>query len=248
MGVPARCCTQAAATIAPMCGRYSHRFKWQQLQRLMRLLSWPSEELPLRYNVPPSAVAPLVRLNERGERVGTMLRWGFVPAGVDDPDSSQVQSLARGETVRTSPMFRESFAQRRCIVPVSGVYEWQRGVTPKQPFWLGRRDREPFGLAGIWNRWAWGQRVIEAFAIITVGPNRMMEKVHDRMPVILAPDDYALWLDTGPAGVEEARQLLSPMDDAAFEVHPVSPRVNSTANDDAGLEQPFTPPQQGLFG
>jgi putative SOS response-associated peptidase YedK len=139
--------------------------------------------------------------------------------------------------VTERPAFRAAFRARRCIVPASGFYEWRRrGGGPKQPHLIRRKDGEPMGFAGLWEAWrdpASGEELVTC-AIITCEPNALMAELHDRMPVILDPDDYDAWLDPERGGLE----LLRPCPAEWLEAVPVSTRVNSPRNDDPGLIQP----------
>jgi putative SOS response-associated peptidase YedK len=236
-----------------MCGRYTYKFSWTQLHRLLKLVSWPDTELTPRYNIAPTQVAPIVRLDVSGQRQGAMLRWGLIPTWADSPAIGNRHINARAETVATSPSFRAAFAQRRCLVPVSGFYEWRKGEgdLPKQPFWIGRVDREPFTFAGVWESWTREGETIESYTIITTTPNALLAPVHNRMPVIVAPEDYGRWLGEAPTShttTDAALALLHPAAVDGFESFPVSTRVNSPRNDDPTLEQRVNPTSQGLFG
>jgi len=217
-----------------MCGRFTYRFTWKQLHRLLQLVDWPNEELRPRYNVAPTQTAPIVRASEAG-RVGAMLRWGLVPFWAEDPNIGQKMINARAESVATKPAFRSAFARRRCLVPVSGFYEWQKVGGGKQPFVIERDDSQPFMLAGLWERWAKSDEPMETFTIITTEPNELIRPVHNRMPVILHERDFEAWLDPQASDVESLQSLLRPAEMTGFRVRPVSRRVNSPANDDASI-------------
>jgi len=146
---------------------------------------------------------------------------------------------ARAETVATLPAFRDALRSRRCIVPADGFYEWHKTGKTKQPFCFEVRDGELLGFAGLWERWKdpagnW----VKTCAILTTTPNSVTAAVHDRMPVILDPDAYDLWLDPGFTDVAAASEMLKPYDAAVMRCYPVSTRVNSVANDDAGCAVP----------
>lgn len=231
-----------------MCGRYTYRFNWKQLHRLLDLLDWPKVELWPRYNVAPTHEAPIVRIVADGQREGAMARWGLTPSWASEPAGGNMPINARAETVHTSPVFRDSFARKRCLVPVSGFYEWRKnGGDHKQPFWIGRKDREPFMLAGLWDVWLRQGTALESFTIITTTPNPLMAALHDRMPVILEPGDYARWLDPASPDPQSLLDLLKPSQDDGFEAYPVSTRVNNHRNDAPSLEQRIEPEPQSLF-
>lgn len=237
-----------------MCGRYTYLYTWKQLHRLMRLLEWPQEELFPRYNVAPTQRAPVVRLNARGERAGVMLDWGLVPSWAAHPGSEVRPFNARGESIFTKPTFRKAARERRCLVPVSGFYEWQAvaGERAKQPYWIGRGDREPFCFGGLWESWqdreASDSPALETFTIVTTTPNLFMSKLHDRMPVIVRPDDWSEWLDPRTSQANIERLIASYLGDD-FVAYPVSKAVNAPARDDPGLMERVSPaiPPPGLF-
>jgi len=149
---------------------------------------------------------------------------------------------ARAETVRTKPAFRAAFRERRCLVPAAGFYEWQvqgKGQ-PKQPWRIVRRDGEPFAFAGLWEHWepkdANGAEPVRSFTIIVTDVDELLKTIHDRMPVILEPEDYDLWLEGDP---DEAEALLRPLPAEELRAYKVSTRVNAPRNDDPGCIEPL---------
>ena len=226
-----------------MCGRYTHLFTWRQLHHLLALSNWPEAELKPRYNVAPTQLAPVVRLNDQGERSGVMLKWGLIPPWADIPSIGSRLINARGESVFVKPAFRKAAMERRCLVPISGFYEWQtvKGEKAKVPQWIGRPDREPLCLAGLWESWTdrtrSGAAPVETFTILTTSPNALLKPLHDRMPVILDPEYWTTWLDraTERGALEE---LVRPYDGTDLVAYPVGRGVNTTARDDAELIVP----------
>lgn len=218
-----------------MCGRFTYLFTWTQLHKLLRLGSWPVEELAPRYNVAPTQMAPVVRA-AAGAREGVMLRWGLVPPWADDLAIGSRMINARGETLAEKPAFRPALAKRRCLVPVTGFYEWRSnpGQKAKTPLWIGRATRQPLWLAGLWERWTKGDATVESFTIITVPPNSLLRSVHDRMPVILPDDRVEAWLDPDRDAAAVAHLLVThEVDD--IELHEVSARVNNPRHDDSSI-------------
>jgi putative SOS response-associated peptidase YedK len=151
---------------------------------------------------------------------------------------------ARSETAAPLPAFRDAMKAHRCIVPADGFYEWQRMGKAKQPYCFEVNDGELFAFVGIWERWkdAAG-RPLETCSILTTRPNEVTAAVHDRMPVILSPDAYDLWLDPGFTDVIAVSDLLTPYDARLMRCYPVSTRINHTANDDADCCSPVEPVQ-----
>ncbi|MCC6971540.1 MAG: SOS response-associated peptidase [Phycisphaerales bacterium] len=212
-----------------MCGRFTYRYTWQRLSGLMGLVRWPSVEITPRYNVAPSQTAPVVRLSADGTREGDLLRWGLVPSWSDAPSIGHRYINARAETVGVKSAFRIAFSRQRCLVPVSGFYEWRvlRDGTTKQPYLISRTDGEPFALAGLWDRCVMDGAAIESFTIITTSPNELMSRLHDRMPVVIDESDFDRWLEDVPLGDAERSRLLGAKPWDGFEMFPVGRLVNS---------------------
>ena len=191
------------------------------------------------WNLPPSQPAPVVRHNPRtGARSLDVLRWGLIPHFVRDPAHARMLNNARADTVAKLPSFRGAFAARRCIVPADAFYEWKRDGKLKQPFAFARADGALLALGGIWESWtdpASGD-VTRSFAIVTTDANGTMAPIHDRMPVVLEPTDWPVWL-----GEEEGdpKTLLRPAADTVLRTWPVSTDVNSVRHNGAELLQPM---------
>jgi putative SOS response-associated peptidase YedK len=229
-----------------MCGRYMLRTDPHRLGRAFRLdeLRQIPRDLPIRFNIAPAQAVPIVRelriVRQAGDgavRELATVRWGLIPAWAKEPSIGNKMINARAESVAEKPAFRAAFHSRRCIVPASGFYEWQRqGRGPKQPYLIQRKDGAPLGFAGLWERWhdRASSEAVETCTIITCAPNELMAELHDRMPVILDPADYDRWLDPEAPGAEE---LLRPCPAEWLEAVPVSTRVNSPANDDESILQ-----------
>jgi putative SOS response-associated peptidase YedK len=194
---------------------------------------------PPRYNGAPSQQHWVIRRNpQTGECSLDLLQWGLLPNWCKDPKALRPIN-AMAETVATKPYFREGYRKRRCIVPVDGFFEWMavKGSKTKQPYAIAMRDRSPFGIAGVWENWRdpatseW----LRTFAIITVPANSLVSRIHDRMPAIIAPDEFEGWLSED----ENPRNLMRPFDPNLMTMWPVSTRVNSPKNDDPGLLNPL---------
>ncbi len=229
-----------------MCGRFTNRFTWKQLHRLMGLTTPPPEQdFASRYNIAPTQTAPVVRADDRGggARALAMLRWGLVPSWAKEIKIGASMINARAEGIEAKPAFRTALRRRRCIVPVSGFYEWKRLADgkSKQPYYIrSSSDDEPLAFAGLWERWQPPDAdAVETFTIITTAPNQMMSGLHDRMPVILAPEDFDRWLDPTNQDAAGLLPLLKPAPDDAMVYYPVSTLVNSPKNDDPGCIQPL---------
>lgn len=198
------------------------------------------EPVQRRYNIAPTQLAPVIRADAPGSREIAILRWGLVPSWAKEIGVGNRMINARSEGVETKPAFRAAVAERRCIIPATGFFEWQGAPGRKQPYAITVADRPLFGFAGLWERWVpRGGDPVETFTIMTVDANPAVAEVHDRMPVILPPEAYDRWLSP----VEpDPRDLLVSYPDAPMTAWPVSSRVNSVANDDASLLERATEP------
>jgi putative SOS response-associated peptidase YedK len=161
------------------------------------------------------------------------MRWGLIPSWAKDASVAARMINARSETAETKPAFRDALTNRRCLIPADGFYEWQRTGKVKQPYCFEVNDGELFAFAGIWDCWTDANRnTVETCSILTTSPNAVTSAVHDRMPVILDPDSYDIWLDPGMREVTGASELLKPYDPQLMRCYPISTRINHVANDD----------------
>lgn len=222
-----------------MCGRFSLSTPAEILADRFQLTSAPS--LAPRYNIAPTQPVAAVRLTPGHEgRMLELLRWGLIPPWAKDPSLGAQLINARAETAATKPAFRAAFRQRRCLVPADGFYEWQREGLRKQPFYIRMRDGKPFAFAGLWEHWeGLDGAAIDSCALLTTEPNELLRPVHDRMPVILDPRDYELWLDPEVRKLERLTPLLRPYPPEDMTAYPVSPRVNNPRNDDPLCTEPL---------
>jgi putative SOS response-associated peptidase YedK len=217
-----------------MCGRYRLSRRKQIIEEHFDSVSGDEEWGPC-YNVAPTQPVPIIRQHPKEPRRElSLVRWGLIPWWAKDASSAARMINARSETAATLPAFRDAFRTRRCIVPADGFYEWLRSGKAKQPYCFEVNEGELFAFAGLWDRWkdAAGKSV-ETCSILTTTPNALTSAVHDRMPVILHPDSYDLWLDPGFTDVTTASELLKPYDARLMRCYPVSRRINHAANDDA---------------
>jgi putative SOS response-associated peptidase YedK len=190
------------------------------------------------YNVAPSQTMPIVRLDKEGKPVGATAKWGLIPSWVKGKPKMQ-PSNAKSETAATNGMFRAAMAQRRCLVPADGFYEWKE-PKPKQPYFVHLKDSKPFVFAGLWERWKPDEasEPIDTYTILTTEPNDLMKSIHNRMPVILEESAYERWLDNNNKAGDVA-DLLKPFDAEKMEAWPVSTRVNTPKNNDKSLVEPL---------
>lgn len=169
----------------------------------------------------------------------SLVRWGLIPSWAQDPSVAAKMINARSETAATKPAFRDPLKHRRCLIPADGFYEWMRTAKAKQPYCFEVNEGELFAFAGLWDRWKDANgNWIRTCSILTTTPNSVTSAVHDRMPVILDPDSYDLWLDPGMNDGGAVSELLKPYDARMMRCYPVSTRINHVANDDEECSAP----------
>jgi putative SOS response-associated peptidase YedK len=222
-----------------MCGRYALHANPEVVALQFGLEGVP--EFKTSYNVCPGSEISVVRLDRQKKRVARQHRWGLIPHWAKDPSIGNKLANARGESLAERPAFRDAFRRSRCLVPASGFYEWQVVAGRKQPWYFAPADAELFALAGITAFW----NGVRSVSLITTAPNQLMKPIHDRMPVIVAPEDYAAWLDNDSP---DLMRYVRPFAAERMLARPVSLRVNQPENDDpALLEETREPLQRGLL-
>ena len=217
-----------------MCGRFAQKTPAKKVSKQFKVEEVPP--LAERYNVAPTQSVVAVR--EPAVREAVFLKWGLVPRWAKDAAVGNKLINARAETVTEKPSFREAFSRRRCLVPVSGFYEWSRRGDRKRPFYFHMRGDEPFAVAGLWEVWEGDGGVLETCTLLTTEANGLLAPYHDRMPVIIKPEDYDLWLDAGVRRAELLLPLLRPYPREEMAAYEVSPLVNSPSNDSPRCVEP----------
>jgi len=220
-----------------MCGRFSSSSKPEQIKKEFKVAVEDPAIFKPRYNIAPSQMIPVV-LDRTGERIVAQLKWGLVPSWAKDALIGSRMINARAETLMEKPSFRKAYKSRRCIIPASGFYEWQRAEKgAKQPFYFYLTNKEVFGFAGLWEEWLDKKsgESLETCTIITTEANDVLKPVHDRMPVILKAVDYDEWLDTKEANTDKLQKLLAPYPPDEMSSHAVSRAVNSPTLDSPEL-------------
>ena len=211
-----------------MCGRYVIEISADLVRKVFGVVDVP--QWTARYNVAPTQMVPVIR--QRGDSTSqlVLMRWGLIPSWAKEVGEGLIN--ARAETVNEKPSFRQSFRQRRCILPATGFYEWQKVDKHKIPHFVRLKNQMPMPFAGIWDSWrAPDGQVVESCAILTTAANGAVGSIHERMPVILHPDEFGQWLDREQHNPATLMPLLAPYPSDCLEVYPVSTLVNSVAND-----------------
>ncbi len=215
-----------------MCGRFTLTATPDAVRRAFGLDETP--DLEPRFNVAPGQDVATVAEDREGRRVLVPRRWGLVPFWAEDPKIGGRLVNARSETAAEKPAYRDALRRRRCLVPADGFFEWSHaGRGPRQPWYASRGDGACFAIAGLYERWREpeGGR-LETCVVLTTDANARLATLHDRMPVVLSPEHWPLWLDRSVREPERLEGLLRPAADDAFELRAVSPRVNRTEHDD----------------
>jgi putative SOS response-associated peptidase YedK len=219
-----------------VCGRFTLRYSAREIAEQFALDSVP--DLVPRYNVAPTQQVLVIRLHD-GTRHGSWLRWGLIPSWADDPAIGNRLLNARSETVAEKPAFRSAFKRSRCLVVADGFYEWKKNGKTKQPYFIHMKSEKTFAFAGLSERWKRDDKVIESCTIVTTDANPHMAELHDRMPVILSPADYDVWLDAEFQSQEKLLSLLQPFDAEKMAMYPVSAVVNSPKNEQKECIEPL---------
>jgi putative SOS response-associated peptidase YedK len=212
-----------------MCGRFTLRTSPQEVAKAFQLDGVP--EFSPRYNIAPTQQVLAIRLHD-DKRQAEFLHWGLVPSWASGPSVGNRLVNARGESVADKPSFRSAFKRSRYLVVTDGFYEWQKtDKKAKQPFFIRLMKDQPFAFAGLAEHWHRGDNTIDSCVLITTDANELMADIHDRMPVILSPTDYDLWLDPEFQDKEKLQALLRPYPANEMMAYHVSALVNNPRNE-----------------
>lgn len=220
-----------------MCGRFSFTEPDGVIGRFN--IAQVEAELRPRYNIAPSQPVPVV-IRQGGVNSLLMFRWGLIPYWAKDASIGNQLINARAETLEQKPSFRKSLEQRRCLILADGFYEWKKEGRSKKPFRITLQNGEAFAFAGLWDSWLSPTgETINSCTIITTTPNRLMEPIHNRMPVILPQEMESIWLDGNMKGAD-VKPLLSPFPAELMVAYEVGPLVNSPQNDSPDCMTPVS--------
>jgi putative SOS response-associated peptidase YedK len=237
-----------------MCGRFTLTRSPAEIAEAFGLDPADVAGLRPRFNIAPTQSAPVVIAGEgasqqavagQAGRALVLKRWGLVPHWASDPGIASHTINARIETAAQKPAFRAAMAQRRCLAPADGFYEWRRRGTQRDPYHVRFPDGESFAIAGLHETWSGPGGLLETFTLLTCAAHTVLRGLHDRMPALIAPEHFDAWLDPGETDVDRALSLPDPELAARFEIHAVDARVNSTRYDDPACLAPA--PQLSLL-
>ncbi len=220
-----------------MCGRFTLQITHELLAEIFDLPEVPVYQP--RYNIAPTQQVAVIRQAAAGSNRLEFQRWGLIPSWAKDKSIGSKMINARAESVAEKPTFRHAIRYRRCLVVASGFFEWREEDGHKTPLYVRLKDGSPMVFAGIWEQWKSPEgETVESCAILTTNANKLIEPLHDRMPVILHPAEYSLWLDRSVTDPEKLKTLYQPYPADLMEMWPVSPLVNSPRNDSPELIAP----------
>jgi putative SOS response-associated peptidase YedK len=244
-----------------MCGRFVSSSPPDEIADYFGAAA-PEALLPDNYNVAPTTDIYAVRErsvaeSEEPERVVETFHWGLIPMWAKEQKIGNRMINARSETLLSKNVFKPALTKRRCLIPADGFYEWkvvgkdEKGKPKKQPMFIHRIDGEPIVMAGLWERWRGPERdwddALHSTTIITTSANSFMADIHDRMPAMISPANWDLWLDPANDDAEAMMGLLVPAPEGLLAAYPVDPQVGNVRNNGAELIEPYDPPTETLF-
>jgi putative SOS response-associated peptidase YedK len=221
-----------------MCGRFTLTVNPADLREAFAGTNFPAQFAP-RFNIAPTQ--PVLAIPNDGLNKADFFLWGLIPSWAKDPAIGNRLINARGETLAEKPSFRGSYKYKRCLILADGFYEWkaQPGTKTKTPYFIHMKDRKPFAFAGLWDEWHGSDgSSVRSCTIITIDPNELMSTLHNRMPVILNPSDYARWLDKSPQTPDSLELLIKPFPADKMSAYHVSTMVNTPGVDRPELVVP----------
>jgi len=224
-----------------MCGRFTLISPGEVLAEFFELVD--TLDIKPRYNIAPTQPVGVIRQGrDTNARAFDLLYWGLIPSWAKDPAIGNRMINARAETAATKPSFRSAMKYRRCLIPTDGFYEWKAitGQKRKQPYFIRMKDESPFAFAGLWEHWQDpGGSEIDSCCILTTEPNELMADIHNRMPVILDPKNFAQWLDPEIQKADAVDSLLQAFPRSRMKAFPVNTTVNRPSNDTAACIEPL---------
>ena len=220
-----------------MCGRFTFDIPPAILTELFGLAEPPA--ISPRYNVAPTQQVPVIRRYGDGQNHLDYLHWGLIPSWAQDKSIGSRLINARSETVTEKPSFRQAIRYRRCLVLASSFYEWKQEGKAKLPWLIRLKDGSPMVFAGLWETWKSAEgEVMESCTILTTASNRLVAPLHERMPVVLSPDEYRTWLERTTTDPTSLKKMFQPYPADLMEMWQVSPLVNNVKNDGPELVVP----------
>ena len=223
-----------------MCGRYALFSKKERIAKDFGIIKEPQVDFEPHYNISPGMHVPVVLQSKEGEKMITNLKWGLIPPWSEDQNIGYKMINARSETITEKRSFSKPFQRQRCIIPANGFYEWRKMGSDKIPFYIRTNDADLFGFAGIFEKWKSPEgTIIPSFSIITTNANTLLKPLHERMPVILSPQEYDLWLDNRTYDQKMLESMLNQYPMTQMSVYPVGKEVNKADQNNPQLIHPI---------
>jgi putative SOS response-associated peptidase YedK len=223
-----------------MCSRYNLTSPPEAVRAAFGYADTPN--FPARYDIAPTQPIPVVLRDSSGARRFRLMRWGLLPPFVKDPKSFPTLINARFEEVLKKPSFRNAVRRRRCLIPADGFYEWTGPKGKRRPFHLHAREPRLIAFAGLYETWQDPEGgELDTVVILTCAANRTVSALHDRMPVVLLPDQDEDWLDAQRVSAEEALTMIGPAADDLFAAVELDAKINNARNDEPGIQEPLQP-------
>ena len=220
-----------------MCSRYSLTSPAEAVRAYFKVGG--ADAFPPRYNIAPTQPVPIVRMGANGARELALVRWGLIPSWVKDPREFTTLINARADSAVDKPSFRNAMKYRRCLIPANGFYEWTGPKSDKRPYLIGPKGGGLMAFAGLWEHWQGADgSELETMAILTTSANATLEPIHDRMPVILAPDLFDGWLDPRALDAKDAARLLVSAAADLLEAAAVDKAISNSRGDGPELQRP----------
>lgn len=212
-----------------MCGRYTLAAGPKYIADYFKV-DGPMPEFKPSWNITPGGDIPVICQAPEDGRTCSLMHWGLIPHWAKEPDSKYKMINAKAETLSQRPAYRDAYKHRRCIIPANGFYEWHTTAQGKQPYYIHRRDDGLLAFAGLWEYWE-KEHIINSCTIITTTANSSIQSIHDRMPVIISPENFDTWLDPHNTETNNLSDLLAPCDNKLLEPYRISTAVNNPAHD-----------------
>ncbi len=222
-----------------MCGRYVRFSTKTELEHHFETIFRIEEEPGLSYNTAPGTLNPVVLTGRAQTRGITLMKWGLIPPFADSPNIGYKMMNARSETLHEKPSFRPAFERKRCLVPANGFYEWQQSGSAKVPHFISLKEEPLFAFAGLFERWLSPENAsVFTYTIITTQANPLIAPLHERMPVILRPEQYDAWLDQTQRNLGALQEMLQPYPAEAMQFWEVPEDVNKASVNHPDLMKP----------
>ena len=220
-----------------MCGRFILDANPELIETYFEL-DHPAPPFQTSYNIPPASDVPVVWQMPDDGRACSIMHWGLIPHWAKTSTSKYKMINAKAETLAEKPAFKKAYQQRRCLIPTTGFYEWHATAQGKQPYFIGLKDHGLFAFAGLWEYWE-GEHTINSFTIITTVANHQLAEIHERMPVIIEPENFSRWLNPENQDTDKLNALLLPTETGNFQLYPVGTEVNNPRHDIPDLITPL---------